>query len=415
MITYPTVAPPVVRQRIRDLIEGLGITDVRTDYDEAVAAAIFYFVREYGGAPEIGLESFRARSSQALSKQGSHQNVLVFDIGGGTTDIALIQLRLTEEPVFEPGEDRGAGGRFYKITPKLLCSSGHLQLGGELITLHIFRLLKAVLADHVLTLAQDGKLRSDHFKALLTDVAATEFVDEKRRYKPGSIVKQFLKNETNLDVSNTSEALDLAERVLPTRWDRPAIDPDTAPVQAFYALWDLADRAKMALGGRVEGGGGPPPFLIEPEPFRGLLDHCVPGQRYQCADPARNLCVRLTADQVEGAIGKTIMDAVKIAKGALTKLPDGEKLDWLILSGKSCHLAKVDVELRKTFQEKNTDAGQGQIRLEQRARDVRAPLCQARHLDRRVPGRILSQVQGPPAGLEAFAPPRDEHVALRHR
>ena len=282
VITYPTVAPPVVRQRIRGLIERLGITDVRTDYDEAVAAAIFYFVREYGGAPEIGLESFRARSSQALSKEGSHQNVLVFDIGGGTTDVALIQLRLTEEPVFEPGEDRGAGGRFYKITPQLLCSSGHLQLGGELITLHIFRLLKAVLADHILTLVQDGKLRSDHFKAMLTDDAATEFVDEKRRYKPDSIVKQFLKNETNIDVINTSEALDLAELVLPTRWDRPAAHPETAPVQAFYALWELADHAKMALGGRVEGGGGPPPFLIEQEQFRKLLDQCVPGQRYQC-------------------------------------------------------------------------------------------------------------------------------------
>ena len=354
---------------------------MRTDYDEAVAAAIFYFVREYGGAPEIGLESFRARSSQALSKQGSHQNVLVFDIGGGTTDVALIQLRLTEEPVFAPGEDRGAGGRFYKITPKLLCSSGHLQLGGELITLHIFRLLKAVLADHVLTLTQDGKLRCDHFKALLTDVAATEFVDEKRRYKPGSIVKQFLKNETNLDVSNTSEALDLAERVLPTRWDRPAIDPDTAPVQAFYAA--LGPCRPRQDGPRRPGRGGRRPPAVR-DRARAVPRACSttasPASATSAPDPARNLCVRLTADQVEGAIGKTVMDAVKIAKGALTKLPDGEKLDWLILSGKSCHLAPGRRRAPENLSGEEYRPGQGQIRLEQRARDVRAPLCQARHL-----------------------------------
>ncbi|PLZ41352.1 hypothetical protein CBP27_05540, partial [Fischerella thermalis WC542] len=83
---------------------------------------------------------------------------MVLDIGGGTTDLALIRLSLEEINPFEPGEDRGDGGRYYKLTPKLLGSSGHLQLGGELITLRLFLLLKAAIADCLLTAIVDETL-----------------------------------------------------------------------------------------------------------------------------------------------------------------------------------------------------------------------------------------------------------------
>lgn len=95
VITYPTVAPPSVRQTIQKLLKDLRIADVRTDYDEAVASAVFYIMREDNGLRELGLESFKARSR--IRGDGSWaQNVLVFDIGGGTTNVALIRLTLTD-------------------------------------------------------------------------------------------------------------------------------------------------------------------------------------------------------------------------------------------------------------------------------------------------------------------------------
>ncbi|MBD0310663.1 MAG: virulence factor SrfB, partial [Microcoleus sp. T1-bin1] len=145
VVTYPTVAPPVVRKEVKELVEQLGIDDVQTAYDEAVSVAIFFLWREFGGNLNIGIESFKTRCRQAGNKWS--QNVLVLDIGGGTTDLALIELTLEDKtPSFADYEDRGLGGRYYKLTPKLLGSSGHLQLGGELITLRIFRLLKVAIA-----------------------------------------------------------------------------------------------------------------------------------------------------------------------------------------------------------------------------------------------------------------------------
>ena len=122
---------------------------MQTAYDEAVSVAIFFLWREFGGNLNIGIESFKTRCRQNGNKWS--QNVLVLDIGGGTTDLALIELTLEDKtPFFADNEDRGLGGRYYKLTPKLLGSSGHLQLGGELITLRIFRLLKVAIADFLL-------------------------------------------------------------------------------------------------------------------------------------------------------------------------------------------------------------------------------------------------------------------------
>ncbi len=141
VVTYPTVAPPVVRKEIKALVEELGLDDVQTAYDEAVSVAIFFLWREFGGNLNIGIESFKTRCRQ--EKNNWSQNVLVLDIGGGTTDLALIKLTLEDKtPVFTNNEDRGLGGRYYKLTPKLLGSSGHLQLGGELITLRVFSTVK---------------------------------------------------------------------------------------------------------------------------------------------------------------------------------------------------------------------------------------------------------------------------------
>ena len=350
VITYPTVAPPSVRQSILRVMRALGLSDVRTDYDEAVAAAIFYLMREYSSAQELGLESFKARSRTRSDGQWT-QNVLVLDIGGGTTDVALIRLTLTEEEAFDASEDRGAGGRYYKISPQLLSSTGHMQLGGELMTLRVFRLLKAMLADRLLSLAQENRLRCEPLKTVLAANLPKDAVEEKKgRYKPGWLV-QVVSQDLPEGNSRLEDALNLAERVVPTRWGDEG-ENRFARLQAFYTLWEHAEKAKKELGGyNPEDGSVGPRFSLKKDDVRALLDQCYGEQECQANDPEKDLRLELTVDQFEKAIGKVVHRAVSYAKGTLDHLKGHEQVDWLILSGQSCNLTLVQREIRTAFQE----------------------------------------------------------------
>jgi hypothetical protein len=357
VITYPTVAPPSIRQKIQDLVRGLGANDVRTEYDEAVAAAIFYLMREYGGAADIGLESFKARCRPTKNGQW-RQNVMVFDIGGGTTDVALLEISLVEQSVFTPMEDRGAGGRFYSIKPKLLSSTGHMQLGGELMTLRIFHYLKATIADKLLLLVQDGRIKSDAMKTILTQNMPEAFLDAKSKYKSGEMRRPFDQLGWEPGDKPTKEARDLAELVLPTRWETDRKEERARRLQAFYTLWDLAEEVKKAIGGRSEQSNmlqltsTTPPYKFKSELLKQLIDACRPelAATFSKEQIEKELPVSMSVEQLEGVIGKVIDDAVAIASGVLEHLPEGDFVDWLILSGQSCNLALVDDRIRTAFE-----------------------------------------------------------------
>jgi len=59
---------------------GIGFSQVVTDYDEAVSAALFYFHRELGGSVDLGPELFKS-CAQYDDRGHWFQNVLVLDIG----------------------------------------------------------------------------------------------------------------------------------------------------------------------------------------------------------------------------------------------------------------------------------------------------------------------------------------------
>lgn len=351
IVTYPTSAPPSVRNRIRDLITSrLGIGDIQTDYDEAVAAAIFYFMREYASVTEMGLESFKARC-RLRGDRSWVQNVLVFDTGGGTTDVALIELTLEDVPVFEGGEDRGAGGRFYRIKPRLRSSTGSMQLGGELMSLRAFRMLKASLADTLLSLVQAGKLKSDALSRVLATNLPAQF-QEKSKFQPGSLRAYFELEAPELgDMARWQEAKELADRVLPTRWKEEG-DRRAEKLQAFDTLWRIAEEAKIALGKRRASPTDPrPPHLAHPEKdLRPLLEACRPELGLPLpADALKAVSLEVHAEQMEKALGRVVQEAVMLAMGTLEHLGPDEKVDWLILSGQSCNLELVDTEIRKLF------------------------------------------------------------------
>jgi len=351
VVTYPTISPPKVRDKIEELVgkDGLGITGVQMAYDEAVSIAIFFLWRELGGDLNIGLESFKTRCRQYFDQWS--QNVLVLDIGGGTTDLALIRLTLKEEDPFEPGEDRGDGGRYYILTPKLLGSSGHLQLGGELITLRIFQLLKVAIADCLLTAMATGNLEPELLK-IQPDELNDRFL-ENGKFVSGKLLDKVDKENPESDRAAYNDALDAAEKLLPTRWkNAPA-----SRQQTFYSLWEHAERAKLLLGqasGTKEG--TEPTFIMDGQQIAELLaqnDIQLP------QSSLNNLSVTLTVQQFANAVTGVIKEAIGIAKGLMEsglrrqeapqENSSKEQLYWLILSGKTCNLDLVRKELKQQF------------------------------------------------------------------
>jgi len=348
-ITYPTVSPPQVREEAERLVRELGITDVRTDYDEAVSAAIFYMMREFGGSVDVGLglESFKARSQRVLDQDGNvsnwFQNVLVFDIGGGTTDCALIRIKMEEIDPFDPEEDRGLGGRCYRITPELLGASGHLQLGGELVSLHMYRLVKVAIADGVMSAIVKRQMQNDKMLTLMSKLPS-KFLDKDRRFKPGSL----LACVDNVEAQSAAydedyiQALDVAEQIVPTRWaDSPQL------LRSFYAIWEHAEAAKIHLGKSETSTA----YDIRPEQVGAILK----AAGYHSSSN-RGQLPRINIDRLmfERAVMPVVTEALGIAHGLLSLLPQSEmgeqeELDWLILSGKTCGNYVVQREMRKLF------------------------------------------------------------------
>jgi hypothetical protein len=267
-----------------------------------------------------------------------------------------LQLTLEEIDPFLPGENRGSGGRCYVISPRLLGSSGNTQLGGELITLRLFRLLKAALADRLLAAVQDKQVESAALAGKIAQLGET-FVDESGRFQPGSIFNAV----ADLPESDPlfTDALNAAEQVLPTRWRN-----NPARLQAFYTLWEHAEAAKIHLGARPVPGAEPAVFELGEQEAGTLLSQG--GIAHTFKEPG-TFRVTLDTGQFERAVEPVIEEAVGIARGLLAgRLPRSESassdpavpaeeaapqepLDWLILSGKTCNLDLVHRVIRQEF------------------------------------------------------------------
>ncbi|MCL1471220.1 molecular chaperone [Argonema antarcticum] len=339
VVTYPAVAPPVVRREIEEMVGALGMDFVKTDYDEAVSVVIFFLWREFGGDLSIGIESFKTRCHWDGKKWS--QNVLVLDIGGGTTDLALINLALEEKDPFEPNEDRGAGGRYYVLTPTFIGSSGHLQLGGELITLRIFKLLKVAIADCLLTAVTEGYLECQKLEdeiLLLSDRFRKE-----DKYQIGSLLKAAEKKNSNPESDAAyNDALKDAEKILPTHWKN-----NQSRLQSFYTLWDYAEEAKIRLNKKSDR----EIVVLEEKQISDLLRESEIEFKVQDRD---RLKVKISREQFENAASPVIEDAVRIAKELIKSRLDSqketqEKVDWLILSGQTCKLYLVEEQIKQEF------------------------------------------------------------------
>ncbi|MGW4894004.1 hypothetical protein ACWEQL_17300 [Kitasatospora sp. NPDC004240] len=230
LLTYPTSALPPEREKLRRLVqEGLSIDTVDLPVDEGLAAGLYFLMRDLTANLEQGLESLRASARPVPGRTDQWQRiVLVVDIGGGTSDIALLEMTLTDDTRLADPAMAFVAGRHYKLSPRILGTIGHGQLGGDLLTLHVLYWIKARLVDDL----GPGRTTDGHGKPLSAQVA------EQARLYPKELVSPQVRAEL--------------QRVLPTDWD--GMD---APEQAdevafrrdrFNRLWRIAEQAKRVLG-----------------------------------------------------------------------------------------------------------------------------------------------------------------------
>ncbi|AOW98778.1 hypothetical protein BJP34_04310 [Moorena producens PAL-8-15-08-1] len=356
IVTYPTVSKPETRRKLEELVSQIleqkftdtdVKLDVKKDFDEAIAAAIFYVWREFGGNQTIGIEAFKTRCRRSGQKWA--QNLMVLDIGGGTTDLALIRLLLRDDSPFDPGEDRGAGGRYYVLTPELMGSSGHLFLGGELITLRLFRVLKVAIVDNLLTAFTEGNLKDDKLDLLIRGLEPRFLQqDNHNKYRTRSLLECIDKENPENDPFY-STVLNYAEEILPTRWKE-----NRKKLQAFYTLWRWADDAKVELS---KGSLDYDEYEI---PANQLEQFLRVQQDIELGE--YNPGIKLSKQQLETAASKVVGEAINIAKDLLeSRLPKDsstgqkEPLDWLILSGQTCHLDLVRRKINEIFSNTKND------------------------------------------------------------
>lgn len=343
--TFPTMAPPAVRRRLENVITGmLGVGEVDLRYDEAIAAALFFLMRDLGANYTLGVEALRARF-RAVPDDAQHwiENTLVIDVGGGTTDIALITTHLYERTPQPVGTPSASTGRHYRLVPQLRGTSGRARRGGDFLTLQVFHLIKAMIADHLLTtphpggggFEDDSKTWHEWQRAAIgrLDFSCRSATGE---YRPGSLVAQArlaLHRDTSMHDTDAGQRLRTnVERVVGTRTTGAPLDQVADREKAFNQLWDLAEAAKIKV--RPD-----QPFRLPPDVVEDIARAVVevpasvpPGFGGQMDS--------LSYDDFVGVAEPMLVEISGLAAAlARTRLADGDRLNRVILTGKASQLA----------------------------------------------------------------------------
>lgn len=361
--TFPTSYPASLRRNLKEILTELNIKEIDTRFDEATAAAIYYVWREVGADPVCAMNGLMARCRKDRHGR-SYQNILLYDLGGGTTDIALIQLLYEELPIFSEDADRGNGGRYFRITPRLLGTTGHRYIGGDLITLWLFRLIKTRFADGLLKLITEKNIEppiDSPLSQVLMNLPET-LVENKEdseappRYRAGALMEwtnhpmQQMRQYNHLNET-------LIDLLVPTRFAN-----DASKTSNFFTLWEMVEEVKKTLGTPVDSdksSGVATEWPEETELDSGLLFNFV-----QNAHPWLTESGIIQQDDLRMSIGQqeltrisrdpikqSLSLAVSLSKARLLTQDHRDRIDRLILSGLSCNMQCVQVVANEVFRE----------------------------------------------------------------
>ena len=185
--------------------------------DEASAAASYLLFRDYVLRPGA-IKSFIEIFPRGL-------NALVYDCGGGTTDIALVKAKGSRR------YDEATQQEVYAFNVKNVTRTGHRKFGGDEITLAVYWLLKMKLADKTVALAINEGVRFEPSPLKIEEADGIKSIDENRQR--------------------------WASKIIPTTWARRGTEPGTTIRQEVediatqegivLALWQLAELIKREL------------------------------------------------------------------------------------------------------------------------------------------------------------------------
>ena len=333
LLTFPTSASPAARTQMVELVRrGLSAPNVELLIDEGLAAGLYFVMRDLTANLDVGLEALRAASRPVPGEPDTWRSImLVVDIGGGTTDIALLDLVLRDlTPALDPA-DRFTSGRAYLLEPRILGTIGHGQLGGDLLTLLVLYWVKAALLDKAGRGDPDGT-----GEALSARVARQ--AGGNREHLVSREVRELLRHE------------------LPTHWrefgqDLEDVEEARRREAGFSTLWRLAERVKRALGeengdtgltedeladlrGRFEPLQGlTGPVAFSQDEFRVLIEPFVRQAAEMAAGLVSDAFRRMSARPGDGGGGGQ--------HGPGGSADDAPCLDQVVLAGRSSTMAAV--------------------------------------------------------------------------
>ena len=367
VVTYPANLPQYRREGYRKMMQSLGVAHLDMSFDEATAGALYYVWRELFKDLFAGIDGFLARS-RVRRVQSKHpvtnefrevtsyyQNILLYDLGGGTTDIALLEISLEEIEGLLPSKQRNCG-RYFIIRPKILGLTGREDFGGDNITLAVFRILKSKLASVTAQLLSEklkieGR-RNEYPKSVQEALDAFEFAQPKtdiftewfaeagdKKYDKSVIISQSENGNTKTETLPI-----LIEALVTTRFEsKPELQP------LFFSMWQEAERIKKTLSTPQEGYEEIPlPEVVTASPQR-----LLPAIAHLNLDVSEMELgtISVTLQEMERLVQKEIAQTFEKARNLCI---DGNKnegyttkylIDRLVLAGSGSHLRLVREEI----------------------------------------------------------------------
>lgn len=142
--TYPTRLPTALRNRLAGELKKTDLPGPKLGLDEASAVAFFDLLTRIGQRTQLGIAALQAQARARRIGAKLTDRVLVIDVGAGTTDVALIDMRIEDVTPDRVGQGLG---RFWMLSPVVLASGGALTFGADRLTLDVFKALKAQLTE----------------------------------------------------------------------------------------------------------------------------------------------------------------------------------------------------------------------------------------------------------------------------
>ena len=237
--TYPPDFPDRALESMQQAYRNLNVAskhDMLFGIDEASAAAVFFAYNR--------LAKCEHDPDRYMGLYPGPRNMLVFDLGGGTTDMAIVSTRMK----VAEGDDPNA---LYEFSFSVLDSLSLLDVGGNNFTLEVLKAIKARLA---LAVARYHK-GAGNLAEFNTQTGGQAL---KTLYQRQAEFEKALSGHADpkVVVKTLAELDELAEQVIPTRWKNLAEISMLASRDAqatFSSLWHIAERAKIELCNNKDG------------------------------------------------------------------------------------------------------------------------------------------------------------------